>query len=95
MLTRSTVWPELKVQVKGHDVPCSGLLLIRETQAPESSLKTSRDHDHDSAIFRGYNLPDDDADGSRMDSIWELDMSAGGSVFDESESQYSQESVLD
>jgi hypothetical protein len=30
-----------------------------------------------------------------MDSIWELDMSAGGSVFDESESQYSQESVLD
>ena len=95
LLTRSTVWPELKVQVKGHDIPCSGLLLIRESQPEESSLKTSRDHDHDSAIFRGYNLPDDDADGSRMDSIWELDMSAGGSVFDESESQYSAESVLD
>ncbi len=95
MLTRSTVWPELKVQVKGHDVPCSGLLLIRETQAPESSETISRDHDQGSAIFRGYNLPDDDADGSRMDSIWELDMSGGGSVFDESESQYSAESVLD
>jgi Xaa-Pro aminopeptidase len=96
MLTRSNVWPELKVQVKGHDVPCSGLLLIREQRTPQSPLTKAKDQNRpDSAIFSGFNLPDDDADGSRMDSIWELDMSSSRSVFEESDSPYSEESVLD
>lgn len=29
IVTRSVVWPQLCVQVKGHDVACCGLLLIR------------------------------------------------------------------
>jgi hypothetical protein len=92
-LTRSDVWPELKVQVKGHDVLCSGLLLIREESravtAPPKPLS------QDSALFKGAAVLDDDADGSRMDSIWELDMTSGRSVFAENDSEYSEESVLD
>ena len=92
-LTRSDVWPELKVQVKGHDVLCSGLLLIREESravtAPPKPLS------QDSALFQGAAILDDDADGSRMDSIWELDMTSGRSVFAENDSECSEESVLD
>ncbi len=92
-LTRSDVWPELKVQVKGHDVLCSGLLLIRE----ESRAVTAppKPQSQDSALFKGAAILDDDADGSRMDSIWELDMTSGRSVFAENDSEYSEESVLD
>jgi Xaa-Pro aminopeptidase len=92
-LTRSDVWPELKVQVKGHDVLCSGLLLIRE----ESRAVTAppKPVSQDSALFKGAAVLDDDADGSRMDSIWELDMTSGRSVFAENDSEYSEESVLD
>ena len=92
-LTRSDVWPELKVQVKGHDVLCSGLLLIREESravtAPPKPLS------QDSALFQGAAILDDDADGSRMDSIWELDMTSGRSVVAENDSECSEESVLD
>ena len=95
ILTRSSVWPEVRVQVKGHDVPCAGLLLIRETPASVMAER-SRELEQDDSLFRGFGLPDDDQDGSRMDSIWELDLSAGGrSVFEENESAYSEESVLD
>ena len=92
VLTRSTVWPELRVQVKGHDVPCAGLLLIRDQRSPAAS---PQDVHEDEALFKGFDLPDDDADGSRMDSIWELDMTSNRSVFEENESAYSEESVLD
>ena len=91
VLTRSTVWPELRVQVKGHDVPCAGLLLIRD----HSSSAAPQDIHEDEALFKGFGLPDDDADGSRMDSIWELDLTSNRSVFEENESEYSEESVLD
>ncbi len=93
VLTRSTVWPELRVQVKGHDVPCAGLLLIRDPSMAGQKL-ASESHE-DESIFRGFGLPDDDSDGSRMDSIWELDMTSSRSVFEEDESEYSEESVLD
>ena len=93
IVTRSAVWPQLRVQVKRHDVSCCGLLLIRGEKTQE--LDTSEDADKTPALFAGLNLPDDDSDGSRMDSIWELDMSAHQSVFEESESEYSEQSVLD
>jgi len=93
LMTRSSVWPELKVQVKGHDVPCAGLLLLREKDSASSPLLN--DHGTEAALFRDFGLPDDDSDGSRMDSIWELDMTSNRSVFEESESSYSEESVLD
>ncbi len=93
IVTKSSVWPQLRVQLKGHDISCCGLLLIRD----KTTAETSRNEDVEKtpAIFTGLNLPDDDSDGSRMDSIWELDMSSHQSVFDESESEYSEESVLD
>ena len=76
-------------------MPCASLLLIRETTASVMAER-SRELEQDDSLFRGFGLPDDDQDGSRMDSIWELDLSAGGrSVFEENESAYSEESVLD
>jgi Xaa-Pro aminopeptidase len=93
MLTHSSVWPELKVQVKGHDVPCAGLLLIREKDPASSQLL--EDHGEDAAIFKDFGLSDDDSDGSRIDSVWELDMTSNRSIFEENDSSYSEESVLD
>lgn len=93
IVTRSATWPQLRVQVKGHDVSCCGVLLIRaeNTQA----LPRAVDAPQTSSLFAGLNLPDDDADSSRLDSIWELDMSSHQSVFEESDSAYSEQSVLD
>jgi len=93
IVTKSSVWPQLRVQVKGHDVSCCGLLLIRDEKTAETSERD--DAAKTPGVFAGLELPDDDSDGSRMDSIWELDMSSHQSVFDESESEYSEESVLD
>ena len=93
IVTKSSVWPQLRVQVKGHDVSCCGLLLIRDEKAAETSHR--EEAAKTPSIFTGLNLPDDDSDGSRMDSIWEMDLSSHQSVFDESESEYSEESVLD
>jgi len=93
IVTRSAVWPQLRVQVKHHDVSCCGLLLIQN----EKTQKKNRDDEAAKTpeLFAGLNLPDDDSDGSRMDSIWELDMSAHQSVYGKSESEYSEQSVLD
>jgi len=93
IVTRSAVWPQLGVRIKKHEVPCCGLLLIRDGKMEETSV--SKGTKNSSAIFQGGSLPDDDTDGSRMDSVWELDMSSHQSVLDEEESAYTQESVLD
>ena len=93
IVTRSAVWPQLRVQVKGHDVSCCGLLLIRDEKA--EAVNSNGQAEKSAALFKGGKLPDDDADGSRMDSIWELDMTSHVSVFEEDESAYSEESVLD
>lgn len=93
IVTRSAVWPQLRVQVKRHDVSCCGILLIRD----EKTQKKNRDDDaaKTPGHFAGLNIPDDDSDGSRMDSIWELDLSAHRSVVEERETEYSEQSVLD
>ncbi len=93
IVTRSAVWPQLRVQVKRHDVSCCGLLLIRDEKAHEKS--SVADAAKTPALFTGLNLPDDDADAARMDSIWELEISAHQSVLEESETAYSEQSVLD
>ena len=93
IVTRSAVWPQLRVQVKRHDVSCCGLLLIRAERAQEKS--SVADAAKTPALFTGLNLPEDDADGARMDSIWELEISAHQSVLEESETAYSEQSVLD
>ena len=72
IVTRSAVWPQLRVQVKRHDVSCCGLLLIQH----EKTQEKNRDDElaKTPPLFAGLHLPDDESDGSRMDSIWELDM---------------------
>ena len=93
IVTRSAVWPQLRVQVKGHDVSCCGLLLIRDEKTQEKSQDD--DAANTPSPFVGLNFLDDDSDGSRMDSIWELDLSPHQSVFEENETEYSGQSVLD
>jgi len=93
IVTRSTVWPQLRVQVKGHDVPCCGLLIVRNSKVQDVADEAGENKSD--ALFSGFGLPDDDPDGSRMDSIWELDISSQQSVFEECEPEYSKQSVLD
>ncbi|MFN8708349.1 MAG: M24 family metallopeptidase [Planctomyces sp.] len=98
-LTRSTMWPELEVRVKGRDVPCCGILRTARTGDSASELTTSPqnpktgDETGDSAEFV---LMSNSGTHDRVDSIWEMELAAGGrSVLEGDESQFSGESVLD
>lgn len=95
IMTRSESWPELRVQVKGRDVPCPGILLIRDSSSSPEAVHPGAQDTSDFGLFSGFGLADEDPEEPRMDSIWELDMSTSRSVFDEVEPQYSEESVLD
>jgi Xaa-Pro dipeptidase len=101
ILTRSEAWPELRVQVKGHDIPCPGLLLIREKSTTEPAMNDQPTPDETKTptpVADSSNDVfglEDEPEASRVDSTWELDLHDDASVFDEEESQYSRESVLD
>lgn len=90
-LTRSETWPELPVKVKGHSVPCAGVLRIGRAMAELGEVE--KRHVTESP-FASLNF-DDPMPASRLDSIWEMEPATGGSVFDDDDSPYSGESVLD
>ena len=89
-LTSRSSWPTLQVQVKGKTVPCPGILRIPSSApVPENSLAPIMNTTHEA-----FPSEDDEPD-TRLDSIWELDMTADQSVFEEGDSTWSEESVLD
>lgn len=92
-LTQSDSWPQLIVKVKGHSVPCPGILRIAAADSRTQTV-ASQPEDH-AAAFAGLNFDDEDESGSRVDSVWELDLTSDRSVFDEDDSTFSEESVLD
>ncbi|MCA9065319.1 MAG: M24 family metallopeptidase, partial [Planctomycetaceae bacterium] len=93
LLTRSGVWPEMSVLVKGHQIPVSGLLRVRSSSAESDSDPEDTD-DVQASLFDGTRIADDDHE-DRMDSIWELDLTSDRSIFEDDESAWSEESVLD
>ena len=84
-------WPELSVRVKGHDLTCAGILRVRDIEA-SGPARTER---QPQSAFAKIALSEDPQDLTRMDSIWELDLESERSVLEESDSPYSEESVLD
>jgi hypothetical protein len=88
-LTHSDSWPQLNVQVKGHAVPCPGILKVQSADSPgQDDPVTESD-----SLFEAFAEPEDDT--SRIDSIWELDLTSGGADFGEQKSVFSPESVLE
>ena len=86
-LTTRGSWPMLNVQVKNREVPCPDILRLPADVAGASAGSVVADT-AEPADF------DDDPD-ARLDSIWELDMASDRSVFEEDDSPYSEESVLE
>jgi len=86
-LTTRGSWPVLNVQVKGRDVPCPDILRLPASVAdvPAESVNASA----------GEPADFDEVADTRRDSIWELDMPTDRSVFEEDDSPYSEESVLE
>jgi len=73
-LTLSAAWPELMVQVRGNPVRCPGILVI-----PDSDVQQQADRE-EVGEFSHLDLPDDDVDGSRLDSIWEMPLEIGRTI---------------
>lgn len=92
-LTRSTDWPELQVQVRGRDVPCPGILRIGGADA-NSPLSSGSDVVSAESSQR-LNLAEPAEGMPRLDSSWEMDVTSGRSIFEDDESPYSEESVLE
>jgi Metallopeptidase family M24 len=84
-------WPEIKVRVKGVEVPCAGILRVRDIDANAPSAKEKQS----ASLFSEIALSDDPHDMARMDSIWEMDVASDRSVFEDHDAPYSEESVLD
>jgi hypothetical protein len=88
-LTSRDSWPTLTVQVKGRPVPCPAILRV-----PSSSKNKDDGFTLSTEVKQGLASFDDDQMG-RMESIWELDLTADRSVFEEDDNAYSEESVLE
>ncbi|MFY9252985.1 MAG: M24 family metallopeptidase [Fuerstiella sp.] len=111
-LTRSESWPELPVQVKGHDVMCPGILLRRtsRTSLESTPADATSPEDVDAMVggehgdLRGsasgdvsVACPDhpEEALPQRLDSVWELELPPARAVWEEDDSPYPEESVLE
>ncbi len=92
VLTRSGSWPELNVQVKGHELPCPGILRIPGGSAADMETEQQS---AGASPFAGLSFEEDEGTQSRMDSIWEMELCSDQSVYDEDDAPYSEESVLE
>ena len=92
-LTKSDCWPEITVQVKGHDLNCPGVL--RTARPQQSTPPTSELTKSDQTIFSRLSFEDYEPDSGRVDSIWEMELCSDRSIFDSDDAAYSEESVLD
>ena len=92
-LTKSDDWPEMTVQVKGHDLKCPGLLRIGR---PQQEVPVTASHkESDQTIFSRLRFEDDEPESGRVDSIWEMELCSDRSIFESDDAAYSEESVLD
>ncbi len=88
-LTTRDAWPTLTVQVKRRPVPCPAILRISSGNTPaDEVLPTAAE-----ALEETMAIDVEPVD--RMESVWELDLSTDRSVFEEDDSAYSEESVLE
>ena len=89
-LTSRRSWPKLIVHVRNRPVTCPGVLTIPD---PGESTAFSENR-QESAVAEELEAPDDEA-VTCMDSIWEMHPESGRSVFEEDNSPWSEESVLE
>lgn len=93
-LTHSDRWPQLTVNVKGHEVICPAILRVGTKSSavlPDVESGIYRD-----PSFAGLSFEKDDDASAQMDSVWEMEVTSERSVFDdEDDSAFSEESVLD
>ncbi len=90
-LTTSDTWPELSVFVKGQEVLCPGLLKVR-TDTPSAAADDSTT---EMASLFGPDIATEDS-SPQLDSVWELDvLRSDRSVFEDEDSPYPEESVLE
>lgn len=90
-LTTRDTWPTLTVQVKGRPVPCPGILRLSSSSSRSEGDETTATD----IVLQPPMAEDEPLD--RMESVWELDLTTDSdrSVFEEDDSTYSEESVLD
>lgn len=68
ILTKSTVWPELRIQVRGHEVSCPAILALEKQSQTTPAVATSPEPD-----FAVLQFPTNQPEPSRLESVWELD----------------------
>ena len=91
-LTLSSSWPRICVQVKGRDIPCPGILCHPGSATDVASESAASDS---ARIERSILNPSDESGPETLESIWELPVPNNAPVWEEDDSPYSHESVLD
>ncbi|MEY3173873.1 MAG: hypothetical protein RLZZ436_1787 [Planctomycetota bacterium] len=67
-LTESTVWPELRVHVRGQEWRCSGILCLERQGVQDERSGESLESDP-----AGLEFPQNHPEPARLESVWELD----------------------
>jgi hypothetical protein len=67
-LTESSVWPELRVHVRGQEWRCCGILSLERKVSFEQSSRWPADNDR-----TGLDFPQNQPEPARLESVWELD----------------------
>ncbi len=81
-LTASASWPQIPVQIKGREVPCPGILLLKNREIPKASVEVL---DHP-----GEEMP------SPLESVWEMKVPQAAQAWrDDDEHAWSEESVAE
>ncbi|MCH2213385.1 MAG: M24 family metallopeptidase [Fuerstiella sp.] len=89
ILTAPRSWPMMTIQVKGRTVPCPGILCV--PASPPNSHAAGEEPG--GTVQRSLAL--DEGPVSRLESVWELEVTSDRSVFEEDDKAYSEESVLE
>lgn len=67
-LTESSVWPELRVHVRGQEWRCCGILSLEREVSFEQSSRWPAENDR-----TGLDFPQNHPEPARLESVWELD----------------------
>ena len=91
LLTQSTSWPQIPVKVKGREVSCPGILLVPDSA--ERPVKEPVSETPEKAL----GCPDHPEEDSPLplESVWEMQLPVQNAVWQQDDSQYSPESVLE
>ena len=91
-LTDSESWPQIPVRVKGREVRCPGILVLKNSAGSQTTTVSSA---AESAV--NFDCPDhpEEEMPSPLESVWEMKIPENADAWEEDASAWSEESVVE